>query len=143
MCKFYDEVIGRVRSVESIGEKFNSETLAPVLVPLIVDKLPKEVVEKWELELNEEKAKQDYVEVKTPFTFLEQLIRAKESSQPPSLDSKAPAKENPGNRENRFTFNRSQKIFHLSIICDNARGQMCHLLQRPWFEVIYTYIYIY
>ena len=55
-------------------------------MPLIVDKLPKEVVEKWG---------QDCVEVKTLFTFLEQLIRAKESSQPPSLDSKAPAKENP------------------------------------------------
>jgi len=36
------------------------------------------------------------VEVKTLFTFLEQLIRAKESSRPPSLDSKAPAKDNPG-----------------------------------------------
>ena len=101
MRKFYDEVIGHVRSVESMGGKFNSETLAPVLVPLIVDKLPKEVVEKLELELNEEKAKQDCVEVKTVFTFLEQLIRAKESSQPPSPDLKAQAKENPGNRENR------------------------------------------
>ena len=30
-----------------MGEKFNCETLAPVLVPLIVDKLQKEVVEKW------------------------------------------------------------------------------------------------
>ena len=53
-------MIGHVRSVESMGEKFNSETLAPVLVPPIVDKLPKKlVVEKWELELDEEKAKQD------------------------------------------------------------------------------------
>ena len=58
MRKFYDEVIGHVRSVESMGEKFNSETLAPVLVPIIVYKLPKEVVQKWELELNEDKAKQ-------------------------------------------------------------------------------------
>ena len=41
MRKFYDQVVGHVRSVESMGEKFNSETLAPVLVPLIVDKLPK------------------------------------------------------------------------------------------------------
>ena len=109
MRKFYNEVIGHVRSVESMGEKFNSETLAPVLVPLLVDRLPKEVVEKWELELNEDKAKQDCVEVKTQFTFLEQLIRAKESSEPPSLDSKAPARKNPGNCENRFKFNRSQK----------------------------------
>ena len=38
-------MIGHARSGESMGEKFNSETLAPVLVPLIVDKLPKEVVE--------------------------------------------------------------------------------------------------
>ena len=91
MRKFYDEVIGRVRSVESMGEKFNSETLAHALVPLIVDKLPKEVAGKWELELNGERAKQDCVEGKTLFTFLEQLIRAKESSQPPSSDSKAQA----------------------------------------------------
>ena len=45
MRKFYDEVIGYVRFVESMGEKFNSETLAPVLVPLTVDKLPNEFVE--------------------------------------------------------------------------------------------------
>ena len=124
MRKFYDEVIGHVRSVESFGEKFNSETLAPVLVPLIVDKLPKEVVGKWELELNEEKAKQDCVEVKTLFTFLEQLIRAKESSQPPSLDSKAPAKEKLGNRENRFKFNRSQKL-STSALCAATQEGKC------------------
>ena len=106
MRKFYDEVIGYVRFVESMGEKFNSETLAPVLVPLIVENLPKEVEDKWELEHDEEKAKQGCVEVKTLFTFLEQLIRAKESSQPPSLDSKAPPKEKSGNR---FKFNWSQK----------------------------------
>ena len=74
MRKSYDEVIGHVRSVESMGKKFNSETLAPVLVPLIVDKLPKEAVENWEPERNEEKAKQNCVEVKTLFTFLEQLM---------------------------------------------------------------------
>ena len=124
MRKFYDEVIGHVRSVESMGEKFNSETLAPVLVPLIVDKLPKEVVEKWELELNEEKAKQDCVEVKILFTFLEQLIRAKESSQPPSLNSKVPAKENFGNRENRFKFNRSQKS-STSALCATTHEGKC------------------
>ena len=45
MRKFYDQVVGHVRSVESMGEKFNYETLAPVLVPLIVDKLPQKVVE--------------------------------------------------------------------------------------------------
>ena len=32
-----DQVVGHVRSVESMGEKFRSETLAPFLVPLIVD----------------------------------------------------------------------------------------------------------
>ena len=46
MRKFYDQVVGHVRSVESMGEKFRSETLAPVLVPLIVEKLPKGVVER-------------------------------------------------------------------------------------------------
>ena len=35
MRNFYDQVVGHVRSVESMGEKFNSETLAPVLVSLI------------------------------------------------------------------------------------------------------------
>ena len=68
--KFYDQVVGHVRSVESMGEKFNSETLAPVLVPLIVDKLPKKVIERWELELGDQKAKEDCVEVKTLFAFL-------------------------------------------------------------------------
>ena len=129
MRKFYDEVIGHVRSVESMGEKFKSETLAPVLVPLIVDKLPKEVVEKWELELSEEIAKQDCVEVKTLFTFLEQLIRAKESSQPPSLDSKAPAKENPGNRENRFKFNRSQRS-STSALCATTQEGKCVICSK-------------
>ena len=121
MRKFYDEVIGYVRFVESMGEKFNSETLAPVLVPLIVENLPKEVEDKWELEHDEEKAKQGCVEVKTLFTFLEQLIRAKESSQPPSLDLKAPAKESPGNR---FKFNRSQKS-STSALCVTTQEGKC------------------
>ena len=72
-----------------MGEKFHYETLAPVLVPLIDDKLPKGVVEKWELEIGDHK--EDYVKVKTLLAFLEQLIRAKESSQLPSLQSKSPA----------------------------------------------------
>ena len=55
MRKFYDQEVGHVRSVESRGEKFRSETLAPVLVPLIVDKLLKGVVEKWELEIGDHK----------------------------------------------------------------------------------------
>ena len=75
-----------------MGEKFRSETLAPVLLPLIVDKLPRGVVEKWELEIGDQK--EDYVKVTTLFAFLEQLIRAKESSQSPSLQSKSPAQKN-------------------------------------------------
>ena len=92
MRKFYDQVVGYVRSAESMGEKFSSETLAPVLVPFIVDKLPKGVVEMWELEIGDHK--EDYVKVKTLFAFLEESIRAKESSQPPSPESKSPAQEN-------------------------------------------------
>lgn len=57
MRKFYDEVVGYVRFVEFMGEKFNFEILVLVFVFLIVDKLLKEVVEKWELEFNEEKVK--------------------------------------------------------------------------------------
>ena len=85
MRKFYDQVVGYVRSAESMGKKFSSETLAPVLVALIVDKLPKGVVDKWELEIGDHK--EDYVKVKTLFAFLKESIRAKESSQPPSLES--------------------------------------------------------
>ncbi|XP_078363870.1 uncharacterized protein LOC144648110 [Oculina patagonica] len=79
MRKFYDEVIGHVRSVESMGEKFNSEILAPVLVP-------------------------------------------------PSLDSKASSKENPGNREGRFKFNRSQKssIFALCAKTQESKCVICY-----------------
>ncbi|XP_022809825.1 uncharacterized protein LOC111346826 [Stylophora pistillata] len=130
MRKFYDEVIGHVRSVESMGEKFNSETLAPVLVPLIVDKLPKEVAEKWELELSEEKAKHDCVEVKTLFAFLEQLIRAQESSQPPSLDSKTPEKENPGDCKKRFKFNSSQKSSN-SVLWATTQEGKAEVCQKP------------
>ena len=61
-------------------------------MPLIADKLPKGVVERWDLEIGDHK--EDYVKVKTFFAFLEQLIRDKESSQPPSLQSKSPAQEN-------------------------------------------------
>jgi len=53
---------------------------------LIVDKLPKRVVEKWELETGEHK--EDCVAVKTLFTFVEKLLRAKESYQLTSLESK-------------------------------------------------------
>ncbi|KAJ7315462.1 hypothetical protein OS493_038572 [Desmophyllum pertusum] len=69
-----------------MGEKFNSEILAPVLVPLIVDKLPASIVEKWERDIGDNK--EDCLAVKTLFNFLEQVIRAKESSQLPSVESK-------------------------------------------------------
>ena len=92
MRKFYDQVVAYVCSAESMGEKFSSETLAPVLVPFIVEKSPKGVVEKWELEIGDHK--EDYVKVKTLFAFLEESIRAKESSQPPCPESKSPAQEN-------------------------------------------------
>ena len=75
MRVFYDKVVGHVRSVESMGEKYSSETLAPILVPLIFDKLPKKLVEKWELEIGDKK--EDCLPIKTLFTFLEQVIRAK------------------------------------------------------------------
>ena len=122
MRKFYDQVVGHVRSVESMGEKFRSETLAPVLVPLIVDKLPKKVVEKWELEIGDHK--EDYVKVKTLFAFLEQLIRAKESSQPSSLQSKSPAQENSWNHGAHSKSNPSRK-YSTSALCTTAQGRAC------------------
>ena len=61
--------------------------------------------------------------MKTLFTFLEQLIRAKESSQPPFLDSKAPAKENPGNRGNRFNFNRVTKSSPSALCATTQEGK--------------------
>ena len=88
--KLYDQVVGHVRSVVSMGDKFESETLAPALVPLIVGKLPKRFGKKWELEIGDHK--EHCVAAKTLFTFFQQLIRAKGSSQPPSGESKPPAK---------------------------------------------------
>ena len=122
MRKFYDQVVGHVRSVESMGEKFRSETLAPVLVPLIVDKLPKKVVEKWELQIGDHK--EDYVKVKTLFAFLEQLIRAKESSQPPSLQSKSPAQGNSWNHGAHSKSNSSRK-YSTSALCSTTQGRAC------------------
>ena len=122
MRKFYDQVVGHVRSVESIGEKFRSETLAPVLVPLIVDKLPKKVVEKWELEIGDHK--EDYVKVKTLFVFLEQLIISKESFQPPSLQSKSPAQENSWNHGAHSKSNHSRK-YSTSALCTTTQGRVC------------------
>ena len=103
-----------------MSEKFSSETLAPVLVPLIVDKLPKGVVEKWELEIGDHK--EDYVKVKTFFAFLEQLIRAKESSQPPSLQSESPAQENSWNRRAHSRSNPSRKC-STSALCTTTQGR--------------------
>ena len=120
--KFYDQVVGYVRSAESMGEKFSSKTLGPVLVPFIVDKLPKGVVEKWELEIGDHK--EDYVKVKTLFAFLEQLIRAKESSQPPSLQSKSPAQENSWNHGAHSKSNPSRK-YSTSALCTTTQGRAC------------------
>ena len=124
MRKFYEQVVGHVRSVESMGEKFRSETLAPVLVPLIVDKLPKKVLEKWELEISDHK--EDYVKVKTLFAFLEQLMRAKESSQPPSLQLKSPAQENMESWS-PFQVQPFTKVLYLCLVHDNSRGYVHHL----------------
>ena len=89
MRVFYDKVVGHTRSIESMGEKYNAEILAPVLVPLIVDKLLKKLVEKWELEIGD--MKEDCLPIKTLFSFLGQIIRAKESStQAPNVDHNPP-----------------------------------------------------
>lgn len=111
-----------------MGEKFNAEAVATVLVPLIVDKLPKRVVERWELEPGDQKAKEDCVQVKTLFAFLEQLVRAKESSQPPSLNSKSSAKETSGNFEAHFKFNRSQRSSTSSLYTSTQESKcvVCH-----------------
>ena len=71
MRVFYDKVVGHIRSIESMGEKYNSEILAPALVPLIVDKLPKKLVEKWELEIGDKKG--DCLPIKTLFSFWNKL----------------------------------------------------------------------
>ena len=122
MRKFYDQVVGHVCFVESMGEKFGFETLAPVLVPLIVDKLPKGVVEKWQLEIGDHK--EDYVKVKTLFAFLEQLIRAKESYQPHSLQSRSPAQENSWNHGAHSKSNPSRK-YSTSALCTTGQGRAC------------------
>ena len=89
MRVFYDKVVGHIRSIECMGEKYNSEILAPVLVPLIVDKLHKKLVEKWELEIGDKK--EDCSPIKKLFSFLKKVIRAKESStQVPNVDHNPP-----------------------------------------------------
>ena len=133
--KFYDQVVGYVLSVESMGEKFRSETLAPVLEPLIVDKLPKGVVEKWELEIGDHK--EDYVKVKTLFAFLEQLIRAKESSQPPSLQSKSPTQENSWNHGAHSKFKPSRK-YSTSALCTTAHVCTAHVV-KPLGVVVHQF----
>ena len=59
MRVFYVKEVGHIRSIESMGEKYQAEIsgeiLAPVLVPLIADKLPKKLAEKWELEIGDKK----------------------------------------------------------------------------------------
>ena len=93
-------------------------------MPLIVDKLPKGVVEKWELEIGDHK--EDYVKVKTLFAFLEQLIRGKESSQPPSLQSKSPAQESSWNHGAHSKSNPSRKyMYSTSALCTTAQGRAC------------------
>ncbi|KAJ7379457.1 hypothetical protein OS493_015238 [Desmophyllum pertusum] len=67
--KFYDQVVGHVRSVEAMGEKFNSEILAPVWFHSLLTSYQQVLLEKWERDI-------------------EQVIRAKESSQLPSVESK-------------------------------------------------------
>ena len=113
-----------------MDEKFRSETLAPVLLPLIVDKLPRGVVEKWELEIGDQK--EDYVKVKTLFAFLEQLIRAKESSQSPSLQSKSPAQKNSWNQGALSKSNPSRK-YSTSALCTTAQGRACIVcVKKHW-----------
>ena len=127
--KFYDQDVGNVRSVESMGDKFKSETLAPALVPLIVDKLPKRVVEKWELEIGDHK--ENFMAVKTLFTFLEQLIRAKESSQPLSLESKLPTKENTAKGVSHVNFKpSSQRRSSTSALCASTQVKECRVCRK-------------
>ena len=112
MRVFYDKVVGHIRSIESMGGKYNAEILAPVLVPLIVDKLPKKLVEKWELEIGDKK--EDCLPIKTLFSFLEQIIRAKEpSTQAPNVDHNPPKS---GVKSWIFKKSMVQKVVHIIIV---------------------------
>ena len=64
------------------------------------------------------------MKVKTLFAFLEQLIRAKESSQPPSLQSKSPAQENSWNHGAHSKSNPSRK-YSTSALCTTTQGRTC------------------
>ena len=64
--------------------------------------------------------------VKTLFTFLEQLIRAIESSQPPSLESKLPAKENTAKGVSHVNFKPgSQRRSSISALCASTQVKEC------------------
>ena len=137
MRKFYDQVVGHVRSVESMGGKFNTEILAPVLVPLIVDKLPKRVVERWELELGKWKAKEDCVKVKKLFAFVEQVVRAKESSQSPSLEFKSSAKENTARCQSQVNFKSSSpRRSSTSALCASMQVKECCVCRKKSPRVV-------
>ena len=79
-------------------------------------------MERWDLEIGDHK--EDYVKVKTFFAFLEQLIRDKESSQPPSLQSKSPAQENCWNHGAHSKSNPSRK-YSTSALCTTTQGRAC------------------
>ena len=64
------------------------------------------------------------MKVKTLFAFLEQLIRAKESSQPPSLQSKFPAQKNSWNHGAHSKSNPSRK-YSTSALCTTTQGRTC------------------
>ena len=96
---------------------------------MIVDKLPKRVVEKWELKFGDHK--EDCVAVKTLFTFLEQLIRAKESSQPPSLESKLLRKENTTKGESHVNLKPSSpRRSSTSTLCASTQVKECCVCQK-------------
>ena len=64
------------------------------------------------------------MKVKTLFAFLEQSLRAKESSQPPCLQSKSPAQENSWNHGTHSKSNPLRK-YSTSALCTTAQGRAC------------------
>ena len=90
----YDTLKNQMRSLESLGLKpDDNPSLSMVLLPIFDTKLPRELKEKWEFELTKCE-KDDEVNIKKFFQFLEGHVLSKEANEDLKSTMKKPRSRN-------------------------------------------------
>jgi len=110
----YDTLRNRMRSLESLGLKpDDNPSLSMVLLPIFDTKLPRELKEKWELELTKYETEEEdkEINIKKFFQFLEGHVLSKEA--PDDTKGSVPKHKRRNSRDRRSKNRNDEELVPL------------------------------